>query len=179
MSKKHTIRTALVGTVAAGALLVVAALSSGWSVASSAPPPSPASARPAAASYPHHYLDHVVQQKWFPAGPTELGATVATTSNVLDFHGTKLGTEDFTCTVVGVTPPADLMQCMGQTQLPNGRIDALFLLNRADLETVGAHYTTEQVGGTGAFAGVHGETNWTVLAPGLARADSVDLTFPS
>jgi hypothetical protein len=171
-------RKALTGGVATVAVVAIAMLSSGWSIASSAGS-TPAIVRTAHAGYPHTYVDQVVQQKWLDPGPTTLGAFVATTSNVLDLTGHQIGTEDFSCVVVGVSPPKDLMQCMAETQLPKGTLDGTFTLDRALLETVGSHYTTETSGGTGAYVGVHGQTHWTVLAPGVARADSVQLTFPS
>jgi hypothetical protein len=176
MAYRLSIRKVLVGGAAAA--LLAAAVSSAWSVASSAPA-RPSTVPATQPQYPRKYIDKVVQQKWLDAGPTVLGATVATTSNVLDLHGHKIGTEDFTCTVVGVTPPADEMQCMGELQLPNGTIESTVMIDRANIETRGGQYTTASIGGKGAFVGVSGETHWTVLAPGVALADNVSLTFPS
>jgi hypothetical protein len=169
-------RPVIAGTIAAVALVAIAMLSSGWSVAGSSPAPS-AAAHPSAVRVhpPSAYIDTVVQQKWLAPGPAHLGDTTAVSSNLTDLANQPIGTESFTCTVVGVGPPTDLLQCTGTAVFANGTTEASFALKRSDIETVGGHYTTAIVGGTGAFIGAKGQAHWTVLAAGVSEADKVTI----
>jgi len=148
--------------IAAGAALVAGAivlvvLATAGSGSGSA---GNADALPADSPLRHEIVSTAIESKWLRAGPSTLGDTLAVQVSDSDTAGHAIGTGNYTCTVVALSP--DKLECWGSTVLADGTVETQGEIARSMLETFHVPFTTTVVGGSGAYADVHGVMRWTI-----------------
>jgi hypothetical protein len=128
---------------------------------SAEPPPSVLGAQP--------FLADTDDQRWVDPSSTKLGDTLQVHAKLLTEGGVQLGTEAFTCTVVGVGPADDDLECDGTLVTADGSVQDAGLVPLMSLELPGADIEVPIVGGTGAYAGVIGVEHWHINRLGEAQ----------
>src|SRR5262245_30927773 len=119
-----------------------------------------AHALPANSPLRHEIVSTAVDSKWLRTGPSKLGDTLAVQVSNSDTAGRAIGTGDYTCTVVALNP--DKVECWASTVFADGTVETQGEISRSALESLHVPFTTTVVGGSGAYADVHGVIRWTI-----------------
>jgi hypothetical protein len=108
------------------------------------------------------FVVDAVDQHWLADGPANLGDTVQVNAVVLNGGGVQIGSEGYTCTVVGDAATDAELECSLTMVTNDGTLQSGGLVRRSQVETPGAQFDGPVLGGTGAYRDLRGVIHWTI-----------------